>query len=625
MKKIRDTLFNLMPTFSTAYKDSGVVESNIFAYITPGIMITLAGVVTIIGLSWDQLMINFNTNVALNGLILTILAAAVISSIWFNVRLWQTAKFIREIDATVAEAECSEERYEHFLSVLNRQARVLDTKNMVNLLKNLKTFGHLNVTDNDARLIKSKLGFRVSKSRGKVGFLSGLLVMLGLLGTFWGLLATIDAVGDAMGSMASIGSSDSEGGDGGMSDFIASIAAPLQGMGIAFSSSLFGLAGSLLSGFFNYLCGGAHDRFIETTSRWIDERIPAPGEAMKKEAANPAVANADDLKAWFAGFVQTSQVTQRKIGELVTTMQDNSESALRAAQNTEEILQRQNTMAETLSEVSGSLKQLESQNDHLCAVLSEENANELLAGNRAVVEQLATVTTGIESVATGIESVSSGIEAVNSGMETQSEANQAAIDSLGQDNRQVSEDLKAALESIAGALPDNLAEEYRSLGTVLEHIDENVAELKNNYVQSNTDLQSITEPVAHAIRVIDSRIQVVTGTIEDQLTQLLSETQQRSVPPELSELLSGIVTALNGNHNIQGDVYEQLTHIANQQRELIGSVSSQAANDVQRGSNSASKDSYSSSPSTGMLDLESGNDSDFSGRDEDDDSQTGVA
>lgn len=589
MNSLRSAMYRWMPTFSTAYRDSGVVERNLFAYITPGILITLAGIVTIAGISWDQLLINFNTNVALNGLIMTILGVAILSSLWFNFRLWQTANFIAELDSTVKSGECSEERRDYLYGILNNQARVMDTKNTVNLLDNLVTYGHLNVTDNDARLIKSKLGFRVSKSRTKVGFLSGLLVMLGLLGTFWGLLATIDAVGDAMGSMASIGSGggSEDSADGGMSDFIAGIAAPLKGMGIAFSSSLFGLAGSLLSGFFNYLCGGVHDRFMETTSRWIDERIPKPDAKMKKAAADPKVSGSDELKAWLAGFVQTSQITQRKIGELITSLQQSSETTLLAAKNTEEILNRQDTMSEALSSMSTSLTQIESQNTKLCDVLTEERAEQLLTSNANVLEQLASANTELRSITEVNEAVADDVSKMNDSIDT----------------------LKAA---VIEEWPAELNEAYNTMGRMVEQIDNNLADLEEKIDGEPINLEVATQPVTHAIQVIDSRLQVVTGTIEDQLAELLSETKQPKVPTELSELLSGVVDALNSNHQVQGNVFDQLGEVAQLQKELLTATETSNASEA-----------YYTAPNT-LLDVEPSNDESASAND-DSNSQTGAA
>ena len=107
---------------------------------------------------------------------------------------------------------------------------------------------------------------------------------------------------------------DTGAGDGEMAGFISSPSAPLQGMGLAFSSSLFGLSGSLLVGTFQFFTSGAQDTFIESFSRWLDEQIPDIRQANKAagfKQDEPPVADAE-LKAWSVGFIQHSRNTQRK-------------------------------------------------------------------------------------------------------------------------------------------------------------------------------------------------------------------------------------------------------------------------------------------------------------------------
>ena len=293
LKVIVSQLFRRMLA-GNAIKQPGSVSKNVFAYLTTGQWLTLGAVVMIVTLSWEQLSTAFLTNVPLNGLIVSVMLIGVGRAVFSNVKLWRTGAYLHRIDALVESSiEPTEQHVQILRAQLKGAASVLDTKQMSDLLGNLTQVGHLNVTDNDARMIKSKLGFRVSKMRENTGFLAGMLVMLGLLGTFWGLLATIDAVGQAMGGMSNIGNADASQ----MSSFIGEIAAPLEGMGLAFSSSLFGLSGSLLIGFYNFLCGGVHNLFIESVSRWIDERIPSAPEKAKKAAQSPKVASSDELKA----------------------------------------------------------------------------------------------------------------------------------------------------------------------------------------------------------------------------------------------------------------------------------------------------------------------------------------
>ena len=90
-------------------------------------------------------------------------------------------------------------------------------------------------------------------------YLVGLLVFLGLLGTFWGLLKTIGSVGNVI---SGLGIDDTN-----VAGFFNSLKdglnAPLQGMSVAFSSSLLGLAGSLILGFADLNLGQAQNKFTQ--------------------------------------------------------------------------------------------------------------------------------------------------------------------------------------------------------------------------------------------------------------------------------------------------------------------------------------------------------------------------
>ncbi|MDR1476742.1 MAG: hypothetical protein LBI17_01280, partial [Rickettsiales bacterium] len=86
---------------------------------------------------------------------------------------------------------------------------------------------------------------RISDMRSSAGYFSGVLVFLGLLGTFWGLLLTIGSVGDVVRNM-DIGGGDAAAMFEGLKN---NISKPLSGMGTAFSTSLFGLGASLVLGF----------------------------------------------------------------------------------------------------------------------------------------------------------------------------------------------------------------------------------------------------------------------------------------------------------------------------------------------------------------------------------------
>ena len=106
---------------------------------------------------------------------------------------------------------------------------------------------------------------RLDESREISRYMIGLLVFLGLLGTFWGLLGTIGSVGDIIGALEVGG----ENYDNMFQSLKAGLQKPLQGMGTAFSSSLFGLGGSLILGFIDIQANHAQNRFFNELEEWL--------------------------------------------------------------------------------------------------------------------------------------------------------------------------------------------------------------------------------------------------------------------------------------------------------------------------------------------------------------------
>jgi hypothetical protein len=133
---------------------------------------------------------------------------------------------------------------------------------MAALLSNRATRATLSVTT--MRSLLDSIGARLDESREILRYLTGLLVFLGLLGTFWGLIETVGAVARVISSLRS-------GPEAGalFEELKNSLAAPLAGMGISFSSSLFGLAGSLILGFLDLQAGQAQNRFYTELEDWL--------------------------------------------------------------------------------------------------------------------------------------------------------------------------------------------------------------------------------------------------------------------------------------------------------------------------------------------------------------------
>jgi hypothetical protein len=118
------------------------------------------------------------------------------------------------------------------------------------------------------RGLLDSIATRLDEARDMARYMTGLLVFLGLLGTFWGLIDTVGSVGRVIENL-------SVGGDAGnvFDALKEGLAAPLGGMGIAFSSSLFGLAGSLVLGFLDLQAGQAQNRFYTDLEDWLSTTV----------------------------------------------------------------------------------------------------------------------------------------------------------------------------------------------------------------------------------------------------------------------------------------------------------------------------------------------------------------
>ena len=105
---------------------------------------------------------------------------------------------------------------------------------------------------------------RLDEGREILRYIAGILILLGLLGTFWGLIDTLSAVGGVIKGMRG-------GGDAGVmfDELKSGLAVPLSGIGLAFSASLFGLASSLITGFLELQAGQAHARFHNELQDWL--------------------------------------------------------------------------------------------------------------------------------------------------------------------------------------------------------------------------------------------------------------------------------------------------------------------------------------------------------------------
>ncbi len=124
--------------------------------------------------------------------------------------------------------------------------------------------GRMSITQQTMRHLLDSIATRLDEARDTSRYMTGQLVFLGLLGTFWGLIETVGSVGHVIDGLKVGGEA------GALFDTLKEgLAAPLGGMGISFSSSLFGLAGSLILGFLDLQSSQAQNRFYTELEDWL--------------------------------------------------------------------------------------------------------------------------------------------------------------------------------------------------------------------------------------------------------------------------------------------------------------------------------------------------------------------
>ena len=198
---------------------------------------------------YRQIAAAFVTNPGLNGLIIGVLLVGILLA------LVQVFRLMREVSWVNSFREGSAE---------------LDAVRDPVLLAPMKTLlgqsgRDMSLTTNSMRSILDSIATRLDESRDISRYLIGLLVFLGLLGTFWGLLQTIGSIGETIQSL------DPRSGDANdvLDALKSGLRSPLDGMGTAFSSSLFGLSGSLVLGFLDLQAGRAQNRFYTELENWL--------------------------------------------------------------------------------------------------------------------------------------------------------------------------------------------------------------------------------------------------------------------------------------------------------------------------------------------------------------------
>jgi MotA/TolQ/ExbB proton channel family len=216
-------------------------------------------------LLYRQIQVAFMANPGLNALILAVLAIGIVLSFRQVVRLYPEISWVNNF--RLADPGLAVERAPVLLAPM---AAILGSR-----------VGRMAVSAQLMRSILDSIATRLDEARDILRYMTGLLVFLGLLGTFWGLIETVSSVGGVINGLRAQGDA------GSMFDALREgLARPLSGMGISFSSSLFGLAGSLVLGFLDLQSSQAQNRFYTELEDWLSTTV-------YDQAHEPAAATAN--------------------------------------------------------------------------------------------------------------------------------------------------------------------------------------------------------------------------------------------------------------------------------------------------------------------------------------------
>ncbi len=207
---------------------------------------------------YKQIVLAFFANPGLNALIGVVLLIGILLSFRQVIRLYPEVSWVNNF--RIADPGLAIDRHPTLLAP------------MAAILGGERT-GRIAITPATMRHLLDSIATRLDEARDISRYMTGLLVFLGLLGTFWGLIETVGSVGKVIDGLK-------VGGDAGalFDTLKEGLAAPLGGMGISFSSSLFGLAGSLILGFLDLQSSQAQNRFYTDLEDWLATTVRHYGE-----------------------------------------------------------------------------------------------------------------------------------------------------------------------------------------------------------------------------------------------------------------------------------------------------------------------------------------------------------
>lgn len=289
-----------------------------------------------------QISSAFATNPGLNGLILGVLVVGILLAFGQIFRLFREVRWVNSFRQGSAVVE----------PILLAPMKALLSRATVT-----------GFSASSMRTMLDSIANRLDESRDISRYLIGLLVFLGLLGTFWGLLGTIGAIGETIQTL------DPGTGDAAsvLDALKSGLSAPLQGMGTAFSSSLFGLSGSLVLGFLDLQAGRAQNRFYTELENWLSTEADLSSDLA---VVGPSMKGApEELKLLSERLhnLQEAGGSNQRVAAAMANLADGISALVKNMRNEQQMMRDwvesqsddQKAMRETLEKIATALKQKE--------------------------------------------------------------------------------------------------------------------------------------------------------------------------------------------------------------------------------------------------------------------------
>jgi hypothetical protein len=257
---------------------------------------------------YKQIILAFFANPGLNALIGVVLLVGIVLAFRQVIRLYPEVAWVNNF--RIADPGLAIARHPTLLAP------------MAAILGGERT-GRMSISQQTMRHLLDSIATRLDEARDISRYMTGLLVFLGLLGTFWGLIETVGSVGKVIDGLK-------VGGDAGalFETLKGGLAAPLGGMGISFSSSLFGLAGSLILGFLDLQSSQAQNRFytdledwLATTVREYDSDTPAGDMQGAIDRLRTAVEEGGSNRSTTAAMANLAEAIQGLVAHMRTEQQ----------------------------------------------------------------------------------------------------------------------------------------------------------------------------------------------------------------------------------------------------------------------------------------------------------------